>query len=94
VRSAETPITEIFMLLLVKNLELALSLLRISNISDKKWLMRLLHKNQEKLRESQKVLIPMHPERKTNHSVTIYIILVPPKNAKEAEEKKKNAKAN
>ncbi len=56
--------------------------------------MRLLHKNQEKLRESQKVLIPMHPERKTNHSVTIYIILVPPKNAKEAEEKKKNAKAN
>lgn len=88
------PITETFTLHLVKNLELALSLLLISNISDKKWLMRLLHKNQEKLPESQKVLIPMHPERKTNHNVTIIIILVPPKNAKEADQKKKNDKAN
>jgi len=55
--------------------------------------MMLLHKNLEKLQELLKVLIPIHPERKTNSNVHIHSISVPPKNAKEAEEKKKNAKA-
>lgn len=36
----------------------------------------------------------MFPERKTNPNVITLLILVPPKNAKEGEEKKKNEKAN
>jgi len=62
------PITATFMFLKVKNQEQALSSLLISNILDKKWLMMLLHKSPEKLPESQRVLIPMHPERNHNTS--------------------------
>lgn len=88
------PIAATFMFLKVKNQEQALSLLLISNILDKKWLMMLLHKSPEKLPESQRVLIPMHPERNHNTSVITFFILVPPKNAKEADQKKKNEKAD
>ena len=88
------PITATSMLLKVKNQEQALSLLLISNILDKKWLMMLPLKSPEKLPELQKVLIPMHPERNQNMSVITFLILVPPKNAKEADQKKKNEKAD
>lgn len=88
------PITATSMFLKVKNQEQALSLLLISNILDKKWLMMLPLKSPEKLLESQKVLIPMHPERNQNMSVITFLILVPPKNAKEADQKKKNEKAD
>lgn len=88
------PITATSMFLKVKNQEQALSLLLISNILDKKWLMMLPLKSPEKLPESQKVSIPMHPERNQNTNVITFLILVPPKNAKEADQKKKNEKAD
>ncbi len=56
--------------------------------------MMLLLKNQEKHPESRKVSIPTFPERRTNLNVNWFIILVPPKNAKEVDEKKKGDKAN
>lgn len=76
------PITATSMFLKVKNQEQALSLLLISNILDKKWLMMLPPKSPEKLQELQRVLIPMHPERSQTMSVIYFLILVPPKNAK------------
>lgn len=51
-------------------------------------------KNQEKHQELPKVLIPTFPERNLNPNVNNLMILVPPKNVKEVEEKKKNEKAN
>lgn len=56
--------------------------------------MMLPLKSPEKLPESQRVLIPMHPERNQNMNVIIFLILVPPKNEKEADQKKKNEKAD
>jgi len=66
----------------VKNQEQALLLLLTSNILGKKWPMMLPPKSPEKLPESQRVLIPMYPERNHNMSVITFLILVPPKNAK------------
>ena len=51
-------------------------------------------KNQEKLPELPKVLIPTRPERNLTTNVNPFVSLVPPKNQKETEEKKKNEKAN
>lgn len=88
------PTTTTFTFLMVKNQERALSLLLTSNILDKRWLMMLPPRSPEKHPESQRVSIPMYPERNPNTSVTSFLILVPPRNEKEADTKKKNEKAN
>lgn len=51
-------------------------------------------KNLEKPPESPKASIPTHPERNPTTNVNTFLTSVPPKNEKEAVEKKKGEKAN
>ena len=82
------------MLIKATNPEPAPSSPQISNTSKPKWPMMLPPRNQEKLPELPRVSIPTHPERNPTTNVTSFLTLVPPKNQKEVEEKKKNEKAN
>jgi hypothetical protein len=93
-RSIDVASINLHKLIKVKNPEPALSFLPISKLLSKQWPIMLQLKNQEKPPESPKASIPTHPERNPTTNVNTFLTSVPPKNEKEAVEKKKGEKAN